>query len=120
VLSVVGPIATSVRALRLMMKCILSQEPWLHDPLVSEIPWREAQVQAVLDMEKLGWGGPFSFGIMYHDGQIHPQPPVHRAIEIVVKAIEKLGHKTIEWKPPSHQRGVDLCVRKPSPKIKIL
>jgi amidase len=115
VLSVVGPIATSVGALRLMMKSILSQEPWLHDPLVAEIPWRDAQEQAVLDLVKSSGDGQLSFGVMHLDGQIHPQPPVRRAIEIVVKTVEKLGHKVIEWKPPSHKRGVDLCVRNPSP-----
>ena len=114
-LSVVGPIATSVGALRLMMKSILSQEPWLHDPLVAEIPWRDAQEQEVLDMIKSSGGGQLSFGVMYLDGQIHPQPPVHRAIEIVVKTVEKLGHKVIEWQPPSHARGTELVVRIPSP-----
>lgn len=113
VLSVVGPLATSVGALRLMMKSILSQEPWLHDPLVAEIPWRDAQEQAILDLARSSGGGQLSFGVMYLDGQIHPQPPVRRAIEIVVKTVEKLGHKIIEWKPPSHQRGAELCVRKP-------
>ncbi len=112
-LSVVGPLATSVGALRLMMKSILSQEPWLHDPLVAEIPWRDAQEQAILDLASSSGGGQLSFGVMYLDGQIHPQPPVRRAIEIVVKTVEKLGHKIIEWKPPSHQRGAELCVRKP-------
>lgn len=114
-LSVVGPIATSVGALRLMMKSILSQEPWLHDPLVAEIPWRDAQEQAVLDLVKSSGDSQLSFGVMYLDGEIHPQPPVHRAIEIVVKTIEKLGHKVIEWKPPSHARGAELAVRSPPP-----
>src|ERR1700722_10672712 len=115
VLSVVGPIATSVGALRLIMKSILSQEPWLHDPLVAEIPWRDAQEKAVLDMIKSSGGGQLSFGVMYLDGKIHPQPPVRRAMEIVVKTVEKLGHKVIEWKPPSHARGADLAVRSPPP-----
>jgi amidase len=112
-LSVVGPIATSVGALRLMMKSILSQEPWLHDPLVAEIPWRDAQEQAVFDLVNSSGAGQLSFGVMYLDGDIHPQPPVRRAIEIVVKTVEKLGHKVIEWKPPSHQRGTELAVRSP-------
>jgi amidase len=75
VLSVVGPIATSVGALRLIMKSILSQEPWLHDPLVAEIPWRDAQEKAVLDMIKSSGGSQLSFSVMYLDGKIHPQPP---------------------------------------------
>jgi amidase len=92
------------------MKSILSQEPWLHDPLVAEIPWRGAQEQAVLDLIKAGGGGQLAFGVMYHDGEIHPQPPVQRAISTVVKILEKLGHKVIEWTPPSHRRGAELAV----------
>jgi Asp-tRNA(Asn)/Glu-tRNA(Gln) amidotransferase A subunit family amidase len=109
-LSVVGPIATSVGALRLMFKSILSQQPWLHDPLVAEIPWRDEQEQAVLNAIKSGGGGQLAFGVLRCDDLIHPQPPVVRAIETVVKTIEKLGHKVIEWTPPSHKRGIEIAV----------
>ena len=110
ILSVVGPIATSVGALKLVMKGLLSQQPWLHDPLVSEIPWRDGQEQAVLDLVKSSGGGQLAFAVMRTDGIVQPQPPVRRAVEIVVKTIEKLGHKIIEWKPPSHQKGLDIAV----------
>jgi amidase len=101
ILSVVGPLAPSVQSLRLLLKAFLSQEPWLHDPMVSEIPWR--------DMGDLD-GQPLCFGVLRHDGAVAPHPPVTRAINMVVEAIEKLGHKVIEWKPPSHTRGIDIVV----------
>lgn len=96
ILSVVGPLATSVGALKLVIKGILSKDPWLHDPLVAEIPWRDEHEQAVFDIAKAGSGGQLCFGIMRDDGIIHPQPPVKRAIDIVVKTIERLGHKVVE------------------------
>jgi amidase len=110
ILSVVGPIATSVGALKLVIKGILSQQPWLHDPLVAEIPWRDEQEQAVLDIIKEGGGGQLVFGIMPDDGFVHPQPPVRRAMDLVVKTIEKLGHKVMKWEPPSHVEAVALVV----------
>jgi len=110
IFSVVGPIATSVGALKLVIKGLLSQQPWLHDPLVAEIPWRDKQEQAVLDIVKASGGGQLAFAVMRSDGVVQPQPPVRRAVDIVVKTAEKLGHKVIEWKPPSHQRGLDLAV----------
>jgi amidase len=116
ILSVVGPLATSVGALRLVTKSVLSQQPWLYDPLVNELPWRDEQEQAILNIAKSGKGGQLAFGIMRSDGNIYPQPPVRRAMEIVVKTIEKLGHKAIEWKPPSHQRCLELAVSCP-PKL---
>jgi len=110
VLSVVGPLATSVGALKLVIKSLLAQEPWLHDPLVTEIPWRDEQEKAILDIANSAGGGQLAFGILKSDGVVSPQPPIRRAIEIVVKTIEKLGHKVIEWKPPSHARGAALAV----------
>lgn len=85
ILSVVGPIATSPGALKLLTKSLLSTKPWLHDPLVHELPWRAEQEQ--LDTGKL------SFGVLKHDGTVTPTPPVRRAIDIVAKTLEKLGHE---------------------------
>ena len=110
ILSVIGPLATSVGSLRLVMKAILSQQPWLQDPMVAEIPWRDEQEQAIFEIVKSSGGGQLTFGIMKSDGIVHPHPPVLRAVDIVVKTIEKLGHKVIEWKPPSHAHGLDLAV----------
>jgi amidase len=110
ILSVVGPLATSVPALRLVIKSLLSKSPWLHDPLVAEIPWRDEQEQFVFDLVKSGGDGKLSFGIMYSDGVVNVQPPVRRALDIVVKTAEKLGHTIVEWKPPSHERGLEIAV----------
>jgi amidase len=77
---------------------------------VSEIPWRDEKEQEVLDVVKAGSGGQLVFAIMPDDGVVRPHPPVRRALDIVVKTIEKLGHKVVEWNPPSHARCNDLVV----------
>lgn len=110
ILSVVGPIATSIGGLQLIVKSLLSQEPWLHDPLVCELPWRSSEEQAILDIVNGSGGGQLAFAVMRHDGAITCQPPVRRAVDLVVHVVEKLGHKVIEWKPPSHERCIDLVV----------
>ncbi|KAL6714524.1 hypothetical protein ACLMJK_007949 [Lecanora helva] len=105
VLSVVGPLAPSAASLKLLVKSLLSQHPWLHDPLCHEIPWREdheEQIHRLISTSKL------AFGIMKHDGLVTPHPPVQRAMDIVVQTLERLGHKVIAWKPPSHKRGIDI------------
>lgn len=107
VLSVVGPLATSVASLRLITKAILSQKPWLHDPLVHELPWRYEQEKEVLELTggigDAGKVGKLSFGILMSDGSVNPQPPVRRALNMVVSALQNLGHEAIEWTPPSHK-----------------
>ncbi|KAK5181868.1 hypothetical protein LTR16_010317, partial [Cryomyces antarcticus] len=50
ILSVVGPIAPTVGSLRLVVKSLLAQEPWLHDPICAELPWRDEQEKQILDL----------------------------------------------------------------------
>lgn len=108
VLSVIGPIAPSVGGLRLAMKSILSAEPWKHDPIVLDIPWRHEIEQQVL--KSISNKDKLTFGILRHDGQAGVHPPVKRALEMVVTTLESLGHRVIEWNPPAHSRGIKLLV----------
>ena len=107
ILSVVGPLAPSVATLRLLVKSLLSRQPWLHDPLCLEIPWRNEAEDEVL---KLISTSRLAFGILKHDGLVTPHPPVQRAMSIVTKTLESLGHKVVEWNPPSHKRGIDIVM----------
>ncbi|TKA68211.1 hypothetical protein B0A49_07469 [Cryomyces minteri] len=110
ILSVVGPIAPTVGSLRLVVKSLLAQEPWLHDPICAELPWRDEQEKQILDLVK-GSSSKLAFGLLKHDGCAAPTPPVRRALEIVVKTLEKLGHEVVEWKPPSHKRLGEICFK---------
>jgi amidase len=97
VLSVVGPLATNAASLRLVTQALLQQEPWLHDPLVHEIPWRADQESEIKSAKKL------CLGVLRTDGIVNPHPPVSRAVEMVVKALRSAGHEVIDWQPPSHR-----------------
>lgn len=110
VLSVVGPLATTARSLTYVTKAILLKEPWMFDPAVHEIPWRESKEQELWNTVKGSQGG-LSFGVMRRDDLVTPQPPVARAIQMVVDAVEKAGHKTFVWKSPSHSDGLDTILK---------
>ncbi|MCJ1474174.1 Acetamidase [Lambiella insularis] len=107
VLSVVGPLSSTAGGLRLVMKSLLSQQPWLHDPLVLEIPWRDEHEKEISDLIRSSTQGEgkLCFGVLENDGVVTPQPPVQRAMKIVTETLEKLGHKVINWSPPAHDRG---------------
>jgi amidase len=96
VLSVVGPIATNAASLRLVTQALFQQEPWLHDPLVHEIPWRTDHETEIKSAKKL------CFGVLRTDGVVNPLPPVRRTIDMVVETLRSAGHAVIDWQPPSH------------------
>lgn len=93
VLSVVGPISATVGGLRLAMTAIASQQPWLHDPLVHEIAWRVDHEKQIQDIVSSSTGTKLVFGVLRDDGVVTPHPPVKRAIEEAIKALEAAGHK---------------------------
>lgn len=98
-LSVVGPISHSIASLKLLVQALLSQDPWLHDPLVHEIPWRHEYEQQTIDLingSRHG-SGNLAFGILEHDGQITPHPPVQRAMKIIKETLRRLDHKVRYW-----------------------
>lgn len=95
ILSVIGPLATTVRSVKLLFKAVLSQQPWYHDPLVLELPWRDAveeETRALIEKSKSG-SSQLAFALMYHNGIAKPHPPIARALNIVEQTLTRLGHK---------------------------
>ncbi|KAJ5383795.1 Amidase [Penicillium concentricum] len=110
ILSVIGPIAPTARSLTLLFKAVLSQKPWLYDPLALELPWRDEVVQetrALIEKARSG-SSTLAFGIMKYDGVALVHPPIARGLKIVEKTLKRLGHRVIEWKPPSHAIAAEL------------
>lgn len=114
VLSAVGPLATSVQDMRLLMRSILATQPWLQDPLVVGLPYRHGMEKEAHELANR----QLCFGIMAHDGIVTPHPPVSRAIELVRLAIAKAGHQVIDWQPPSHSEASAIMVSEISSTLK--
>lgn len=98
VLSTTGPLANSIRSLRLVMQGLLSQQPWLHDPLAHAIPWRSEE--EVLPKK-------LCFGVMRTNGRIGVTSPIRRALDITIQALQSQGHEIIEWQPGSLQQDIE-------------
>ncbi|KAI9781915.1 MAG: hypothetical protein M1816_002138 [Peltula sp. TS41687] len=103
--SSVGFLGTSLDALHLLMSTVLSTQPWLRDPYVVNIPWRQHITDATLlraasDGSSTGVK-PLKLGIYWTDGVVTPHPPIARGLHMVVDAVKKAGHKVVEWRPPS-------------------
>ncbi|RAL66771.1 hypothetical protein DID88_007554 [Monilinia fructigena] len=92
--SSVGFLSTSLGSLKTVMTTLLSTSPWLRDPAVVPIPWRnEAQLSTQRKLK---------FGIFWWDEMVQPHPPIQRALQMVVAALEGSGHEIMDWCPPSH------------------
>lgn len=95
ILSVLGPIAPTARAVKLLFKSVLSQQPWYHDPLVVDMPWRESieeETRALIEKSIVG-PSPLTFGIVRNDGTFQPHPPIVRGLAMVEQTLKRLGHK---------------------------
>jgi amidase len=103
-----GPLSSSAAGLTLIMKSILAQEPWFSDPRVVEIPWRNDIYEDFVQATK--GGRQLVFGIMRNDGIVQPQPPISRGLDILVEQVKTLGHKVVNWQPPSHEEANQLSV----------
>ncbi|KAF1911928.1 amidase signature domain-containing protein [Ampelomyces quisqualis] len=108
ILSVVGPMATNAASLRLITQAFLDAKPWDFDPLVHELPWSfqaensiNENIHDARGMSKRG--GKLCFGLLKADGIVGPMPPIIRAINTLVSALEAAGHDVIPWTPPSHR-----------------
>ncbi|KAJ5129617.1 uncharacterized protein N7515_005656 [Penicillium bovifimosum] len=115
ILSVVGPMAATARSLTLLVKAVLGMQPWTRDPLALELPWREEVVEQTRGLIERARSGSsdsvLAFGLMKYDGIDRVHPPIARGMRIVEQTLQRLGHKIIEWKPPSHRTAVEIFAK---------
>ncbi|KAI0793475.1 general amidase [Abortiporus biennis] len=100
--TIAGPMSTSLSGIKVFMKSILDTKPWLKDPNTIGKPWDENAYQ----LSDHGEDKQLCFGVIWDDGIFKPHPPVIRALQTIKQALEKAGHKVIDWVPYKHS---ELC-----------
>ena len=114
--STLGFMSTSLEGCELALKSVLSTKPWLQDPAVVPIPYRQEVFDDVLSRADTTTGRakagqrPLKLGIMWRDGSVEPHPPIRRGMAMVAEAVKKAGHKLVDWNPPSHATAVKIHV----------
>ncbi|KAH9987890.1 general amidase [Russula vinacea] len=96
--SVLGPLSTDLGGIKLFMQAVIGRKPWLKDPLSPRKHWNEDEYL----LKEHGGGKKLTFGILWNDGLVIPQPPVIRALEMTKEAVIAAGHYVIDWKPHKH------------------
>lgn len=93
-----GFLSTSLDGIELVLKSVLSTQPWIRDPVVLPMPFRqevfdEYLTRAQSDGTASSGRPPLKLGIMWTDGLVQPHPPITRGLRMVSDALEKAGHK---------------------------
>jgi amidase len=79
---VTGPMARSLRDVKLVCQVLCGEEPWFFDPMVIEKPW------AVVSPPKKA-----IIGVMWWDEVVMPHPPIQRALKVAVEKLRAAGHE---------------------------
>ena len=101
VVPVLGPLSTSLEAIKLFFKTVIAAKPWLDDPSLIPLPWR--------DNENFFPDSRVKVAVMWHDGVVKPHPPVTRALNIVVEKLKLMPNvQVVDWEPFQHDRAWEL------------
>ncbi|KAI0828980.1 general amidase GmdA [Trametes gibbosa] len=105
IVGALGPLATSARDLALFARVMLQHEPWLVEPPLLEMPWRQDAAD--------GSGGPakLTIAVLWDDGVVAPHPPILAALARTRDALLAAGHDVISWEPVDHQAAWDLILK---------
>ncbi len=86
VFSTPGPMTVDRKAMELLMRVILSKQPWRKDPSIVPMPWTPHK-----------FNKPLKIAVQWWDGVVKPHPPVTRALKEVVAACKKAGMQVVDW-----------------------
>ncbi|KAK3682999.1 amidase signature domain-containing protein [Podospora appendiculata] len=106
--TVPGIMGQSVATLRLVLKALLSKKPWLQDPYVVPLPWRDCEEYHPKPKSNMLHHPIPAIGFMANDGVVTPHPPVQRALRMAKAALQEAGYNLIDWDPPSNQESLEI------------
>jgi amidase len=94
--SVLGPLSSSLDGLNIFMKTIVDAVPWLTEPALVPMPWRTYNVPKDQILR---------VGVLWHDGIVHPHPPVTRALKLFTKKLKEVGIDVVDFSPYLHDEA---------------
>ena len=104
ILGTVGPLSTTLSGVKVFMKSIIDTKPWLSDPSLVSLPWREQS--QLLNLQRTG---KLKVAVMWDDGVVTPHPPIRRVLREVVEKLKKAPEiDVVDWKPYKHDWAWEL------------
>ena len=101
VVPVIGPLSTSLDGIKLFMRTIIAARPWLVEPSLLPMPWREQQSYSNVSKRPI-----MKVAVLWSDEIVKPHPPVTRALVEVTEKLRKVdGVEIVDWKPYKHDEA---------------
>jgi amidase len=99
--TVIGPISVSLGGIDMFMSTVLAARPWIKDPSLSSMSWQSTSVNPTVEE-------PLCIGVLWHDDEVLPHPPITRAIEELisrVRADSDLSKRVKFYDFPAHRHS---------------
>jgi amidase len=101
--SAIGPMTRSLSSITTITKSVINAEPWLLDPRVVPIPWRDSIYEEVQS-------SPLVIGVIVDDGVVKVHPPIERALKELAAKLKEAGHELVDWEPSLHKECIEIMV----------
>ncbi|KAK5046461.1 hypothetical protein LTR84_008264 [Exophiala bonariae] len=83
-----GPIASCIDDLELFLQVASDAKPWDYNAMMIPLPW----VMKPLPEN-------YTIAVMMDDGNVHPHPPMTRALNFAKEKLQKAGINIVGWEP---------------------
>ena len=99
VVPVIGPMSTSIGGIKVFMRALLDQKPWLLDPSLINLPWKTSNQ---LRTDATG-NRKLRIGLLTDDGVVKPHPPILRGLSTLVSALKSSPDiEVVDFPPYKH------------------
>ncbi|KAI1352444.1 amidase signature domain-containing protein [Xylaria sp. FL0043] len=103
----IGPLSTSLEGISLFVRTILLARPWLREPSLAPIPWKDED-----QLGDEGKGRKLRVGVIWHDGVVRPHPPVVAALSRVVEKLRGSGDvEVVDWECWKHDMAWEIIAK---------
>lgn len=107
IVPVTGPMSTSLEGIKLFMETILAAKPWMTEPALLPIPWRDhiSHLQTNPKGQK-----KLKIAVLWHDGVVRPHPPITRALHSIVQKLKTFPDlfTIVDWHPYNHDEAWEI------------
>jgi len=105
IVPVIGPLSTSLEGVRVFMKTLIGQQPWLYEPSLIKLPWKDTSKGTLLRTDSSG-KRKLRIGVLADDGVVKPHPPILRGINTLVTRLrEHPDIELVQFPPYTHNEA---------------